>query len=133
MKEVYKTKQRELVLKTIKNKKNEFVIKDIYEELNKEVGLTTIYRVVDKLVQEGILNKTIGKDNITYFQYLGKCNNSNHFYLKCDNCGKIEHVDCDCIIDLIDHISENHDFKINSEHIVINGLCKSCKKKGDKK
>ena len=133
MKEFYKTKQRELVLKTIKNKKNEFVVKDIYEELNKKVGLTTIYRIVDKLVQEGNLTKIIGKDNITYFQYLEKCNNSNHFYLKCSKCGKITHVDCDCITDLTNHISENHDFKMNNDHIIINGMCKKCQGKDDRK
>ncbi len=36
-----KTKQKELVLDVIKNLKNDFTIKEIYEKLNKNVGLTT--------------------------------------------------------------------------------------------
>lgn len=37
-----KTKQKELVLDVIKNLKNDFTIKEIYEKLNQNVGLTTI-------------------------------------------------------------------------------------------
>lgn len=37
-----KTKQKELVLEVIKNLKNDFTIKEIYEKLNQNVGLTTI-------------------------------------------------------------------------------------------
>lgn len=36
-----KTKQKELVLDIIKDLKNDFTIKEIYEKLNKNVGLTT--------------------------------------------------------------------------------------------
>ena len=37
-----KTKQKELVLEVIKNLKNDFTIKEIYEKLNQNVGLKTI-------------------------------------------------------------------------------------------
>ncbi len=122
----YKTKQKDLILNEIKNRKSEFKAQDIYEYLNKEVGLTTIYRLIDKLVKEGLLNKTIGNDNIAYYQYLEKCEHENHFYLKCEKCGNIIHVDCDCITELMSHIAREHKFKINSEHIIINGICEKC-------
>lgn len=126
MKEIYKTKQKDIILNIIKKKEQEFTIKEIYEEIKDEVGLTTIYRLVDKLVEENILNKTIGIDNTTYYQYLEKCNNHNHFYLKCDKCGNLVHVDCDCIEELTSHIANKHKFKPNKEHIIINGLCNKC-------
>lgn len=121
----YKTKQKDLILNMIKKQKGEFKVQDIYEALNKEVGLTTIYRLIDKLDKEGLLNKTVG-DNITYYQYLEKCEHENHFYLKCEKCGNIIHVDCDCIKELMTHIAREHKFKINNEHIVINGICSKC-------
>ena len=122
----YNTKQKDLILDCIKNH-NEFTVNDIYEELNKEVGLTTIYRKVDELVNENKIKKYIGKDNITYYQYLCECDKDNHFYLKCDKCGTLEHVDCDCINELSEHINKNHEFEINKQNIVINGVCKNCK------
>jgi Fur family ferric uptake transcriptional regulator len=122
----YNTKQKDLILDCIKNH-NEFTVNDIYEELNKEVGLTTIYRKVDELVNENKIKKYIGKDNVTYYQYLCDCDKDNHFYLKCDKCGTLEHVDCDCINELSEHINKNHEFEINKQNIVINGVCKNCK------
>ena len=77
----YHTKQKDKILNIIKIKRNEFTIKEIYQELYKEVGLTTIYRYIEKLVNDGIVNKSIGKDNITYYQYLEECHEENHFYL----------------------------------------------------
>lgn len=123
----YNTKQKDIILDLIKKQKKEFTIKDIYSKLKNKTGLTTIYRLVDKLVLDGILSKTIGPDNVTYYQYLEKCTEENHFYLKCDKCGKLIHVDCECINDLTNHILSKHNFKSNREHIIINGICEDCK------
>ena len=123
----YNTKQKELILSIIKKKKHEFRVKDLYDDLNKEIGLTTIYRQIDKLVNEGRINKNINKDNITYYQYLEECNKNNHFYLKCDKCGNMTHIDCDCIEQLSNHIVKEHQFNLNKDCIIINGICKRCK------
>lgn len=125
----YNTKQKNLILNTIKNEKHEFTIKDIHSKIGDKTGLTTIYRLVDKLVDDGILNKSIGKDNVTYYQYFEKCNHDNHFYLKCEHCGKMLHVDCECIEDLSNHIKKEHGFNASKERIIINGVCKQCIKK----
>lgn len=124
----YNTKQKNIILDIIKKQKKEFTIKDIYTKLDCKIGLTTIYRLVDKLVDEGILTKNISKDNITYYQYLEKCDHDNHFYLKCDNCGEMIHIDCDCIGELSKHINKEHKFKLSESHIIINGLCQKCSK-----
>ena len=47
-----------MILDILKNKKYDFTIKEIYEELNQEVGLTTIYRLINKLVNEIVNNKS---------------------------------------------------------------------------
>lgn len=124
----YNTKQKEIILEVIEKEKHEFTIKDIYSKLNNKIGLTTIYRLVDKLVEDKVLNKSISKDNITYYNYLEKCEHQNHFYLKCDNCGDLIHIDCYCIEELKNHINKEHSFKLSSDHIIINGLCKKCSK-----
>lgn len=126
MKESYKTKQKDIILDIIKKQKHEFTIKDIHEKVKDEVGLTTIYRLIDKLVEENRVNKTIGSDNTTYYQYLNECNHTNHFYLKCDKCGTLIHVDCDCIEELTNHIHNDHKFIPNKDHIIINGICNRC-------
>ena len=124
----YNTKQKSVLLNTIKNKNNVFTIKDLYNEFNGEIGLTTIYRLVDKLVSDKVLDKQIDENNTTYYQYLEECKLENHFYLRCSKCGHIEHVDCDCINELYDHIINKHNFKLNKEKIIINGICEKCVK-----
>ena len=128
--ESYNTKQKDTILNVIKKQKQEFTIKNLYKDLNGNVGLTTIYRLVDKLVKEEKLSKYIGKDNITYYQYLKECDEENHFYLKCNKCGNMVHIDCDCILDLSNHIIKKHHFNPDKKHIIINGLCEKCVKKG---
>lgn len=122
----YNTKQKDIILKIIKDKNKEFSIKDIYNSLEGKVGLTTIYRLVDKLILEGYIKKTISNDNIAYYEYLEKCNSDNHFYLKCNSCKNLEHVDCECINELYNHINLKHNFKLDKESIIISGLCKKC-------
>ena len=120
----YNTKQKDLIIDIIKNINGEFTIKDIYLLLNKKVGLTTIYRLIDKLVSNGIVNKSNNK-----YSYLEKCNNKNHFFLKCTNCGNVIHTDCQCIDKLSKHIYKNHKFILNRENVIINGLCNKCSSK----
>ena len=124
----YSTRQKDLIINVIKTKDKEFTIKDIYNELD-GVGLTTVYRLVDKLVEDGLIKKNISNDNTVTYSYLEKCDHDNHFYLKCEKCKKLEHVDCDCIEELYNHINKNHQFKLNKENIVINGTCSRCEKR----
>ena len=127
----YNTKQKDKILEIIQKQEKQFTVKDIYNDLNKEIGLTTIYRLIDNLVDTKRLNKYIGKDNITYYEYLEKCDNNNHFFLKCDKCGRLIHIDCDCIIELYNHILKKHNFIPNKENIIINGICNNCINKGE--
>ena len=127
----YNTKQKDKILENIKKQDKEFTIKDIYNNLENKIGLTTIYRLVDNLVNTGRLNKYIGKDSITYYEYLEECNNDNHFFLKCFKCGKLIHIDCDCIKELYNHIYLTHKFIPNKEKNIINGICNNCKNKGE--
>ena len=56
----YKTKQRDEILKVIQEFKGDFLVKDLYVAMQEKIGLSTIYRMVDKLVGEGLLRKSIG-------------------------------------------------------------------------
>lgn len=131
--ESYITRQKSEIMKVIKEYKGSFTVKDIFNELKGEIGLTTIYRFVDKMVSDGLINKNIGKNNQTFYQFLEKCDKENHFYLRCETCGNMEHIDCDCIRSLSSHILEKHKFIPNRDHIIINGICRKCGEKSEKK
>lgn len=126
MRTTYHTKQKEKLWALIQKKKDAFTIKDIFDEMKEDMGLTTIYRYVEKLEKNGILTKTLGENNTTYYQYLEQCQEENHFYLKCSQCGTMIHVDCDFVKKLENHILKEHKFTINKDHIIMTGLCEEC-------
>jgi Fur family ferric uptake transcriptional regulator len=124
--EGYNTRQKDQVLAVIKKQKNGFSAKAIYEALDRKIGLTTIYRFVEKLSNEGVLLKINMEDNTSVYQYVEPCHDFDHFYLKCEKCGKLEHVDCEKVKGLTEHIYNEHHFKLSAKHIIISGLCAEC-------
>lgn len=124
----YNTKQKDQIFNIIKSKNDKFTVKDIYNELNGEIGLTTIYRFIDKLALDSILSKSVDNKNTVFYQYLEKCNCDNHFYLKCDKCGILKHIHCECIKEITSHIFSEHNFNASEKGIIINGICDRCGK-----
>ena len=121
----YNTKQKESLLEYIRTLNKDFDAKDIYEGMNKEVGLTTIYRYLDSLVEEHLLEKDTYNKKVKY-RYLEECKCENHFYLKCRKCNRLFHIDCDCLNDLYEEIKNEHNFMIDHRNIVLSGLCSKC-------
>lgn len=130
MRTKYKTNNKENILKYIKSLNKSFCVKDLYELMinnNENIGLTTIYRYLDELCKKELLKKNVNDDNIVMYQYLEECNHDNHFNLQCRVCGKLYHVDCDCIKDICAHLNKKHNFIIDTKNILIPGVCDNCK------
>ncbi len=126
----YNTKSKEIVAEEIKCFSNGFTIKELKESLDnkdKKIGLTTIYRALDKLENEGIVKKYFDENNVAHFKYVNDCTSENHFYLKCVKCEKMYHVDCSCIDELSIHILKQHKFSIDTRNIILPGICNNCK------
>ena len=95
----------------------------IYNTKQKDIVLDKI----SKLEKDGCITR-IGNNNEAIYHYTGKCDIGNHFYLKCNKCGMLYHIDCNYADKLSKHILEEHEFITSKEHIIINGECKKCTK-----
>ena len=124
--EKYNTNSKNAIMDSIKSYGKSFTAKDIYDDLNGKVGLTTIYRFIEEKEKEEELKKFYNEKNVAYYEYLDHCDSLNHFYLKCNNCGNLIHIDCDCIFEIGKHILDDHGFSIDNKNIIITGICKSC-------
>lgn len=125
----YLTNNKKNIMDYIKRINGSFNSQKLYEIMhnnNEKVGLTTIYRYLDELEHNGVIKKFYDNKNIANYEYLEKCDHNNHFYLKCNKCGELIHIDCDCIIELQEHIFKKHNFKSDNKNIIIHGLCKKC-------
>ncbi|MDD3241781.1 MAG: transcriptional repressor [Bacilli bacterium] len=125
----YNTKQKEIILNYLKNNNKECItINEIYQKLNKEVGKVTIYRYLEQLEKENIVNKysLSNKESATY-KFNG-CLYNNHIHLMCFKCEKIIHIDCK---ELEEHIKKDHNFTPDMCKTTIYGICKECENKGE--
>lgn len=125
-KEDYHTKQKEILLNIIKKENGRFTVNDIYEKTN-GVGLTTVYRFINSLVDDGRLKKEVDNNNQVYYYYLSECDCDHHFYLKCNKCGMMIHVDCEFTNEIYNHILKDHSFVIDKKNLIINGICDKCR------
>ena len=125
----YNTKQKEELLQYLKDNKNSFVsAEDIEKYVEKEkinIGLTTIYRFLNSLEEQGKLRVEL-KEHTKFYQYISEdC--ENHYHLKCKECGQITHLDCEELEEIKEHIFKDHKFIIDSK-FEIYGLCNKCYK-----
>jgi len=116
-----KTKQKELVLEVIKKFKTFFTAEDLYDKVkkcNKDIGLATIYRVLNKLRNEGEIYSYKCNNRLIYSQ-----DHRSHCHFICEETGKVIHFD----IDSLDFLKNKIPGTISSFQIEVKGICKKCK------
>ena len=132
MKKERNTEQKEILIEYLKNNANKHLnISEIQNDLSNEISLTTVYRIINSLVQKGIVNK-VPLENSQGFCYQynpEKEHCSNHYHLICEKCNKIIHFENNEINNIVQKIENEKDFKINRNRIVFYGLCNECIKK----
>ncbi len=132
----YKTWQKAEITAYLLSMAGEHVtVNDIcqhFEKKGKPIGVTTVYRQLDKLVAEGVVNKyTLDSSSSACYEYVDTDHHSdgvtNCYHCKCDRCGKLIHLHCEEIEELIKHIEADHSFVINPRRMVFYGVCDDCK------
>ncbi|MBS4900150.1 MAG: transcriptional repressor [Clostridiales bacterium] len=134
----YSTRQKDVLLRYLKEFPGKhFTVQDIFDHFKAEnvsVGTTTLYRHLNRMVDEGIVNKYI-TDNVgsACFEYIGDreaCEENSCFHFKCEKCNKLIHVHCDELGDIGNHLIQEHGFKLNPLRTVFYGICEDCQDDG---
>lgn len=134
----YKTRQRALILDCLKqNEQNAYTIDEIVDLLKAQgqsVGRTTVYRYIDSLYRQGSIRRfERGGKNGATFQYISQKDScKQHMHLKCVECGKLIHLDCDFMSGVCEHIYSHHGFIVDNSKTTLLGLCSSCAKERQK-
>ena len=134
MKTKYKTKQREILLDHLKTVPGiHFTAGDICEyfrEQGSPIGQSTVYRQLEELVDEGLLNKyNLTPGDPACFEYIGEDVHSNGetcFHCKCEKCGKLIHMHCEELIEIQTHLLDEHRFILDPLRTVFYGICDDC-------
>ena len=130
----YNTKQRDELLSYMKSVAGKHVmVSDIcnhFSQTGSKVGTTTIYRHLEKLVEEGVVKKyTVDSTSAACFEYIDsheECKKNGCTHLKCTKCGRLIHLHCDDLKSTEKHILEAHHFKLDMTRTVLYGVCEEC-------
>jgi Fur family ferric uptake transcriptional regulator len=130
----YTTWQREAIRDYLASLRGEHVtveqIMTHFAAAKQAIGRTTVYRYLDKLVQDGQVRKyTVEGLPCACFQFIEESvEHDDHFHLKCEQCGELQHLECDILSDIQQHVLAEHAFRINALKTVFYGVCGNCLK-----
>ncbi len=130
----YKTKQRERLLKYLESVSgNHITAGDVcayFKSEGENIGQSTVYRQLESLVDDGIINKyIIDGSSPACFEYVGANEHADAdvcYHCKCEKCGKLIHLHCDELGELRVHLLDEHRFRMDPVRTVFYGLCENC-------
>jgi len=129
----YNTKQSCEILSYIKdNEGKHLTAQDIVDHFRRNginIGSATVYRRLDRLTGEGLVNKYIIDDKSpACYEYIGTadCCQGNCYHMKCENCGRLFHLGCHEIDGFFKHVSDEHGFVLDPKRTVFYGFCTDC-------
>jgi len=126
----YKTKQRSLILETLKETAGDgghLSAEAIAERLAGRAGQATIYRNLDELVKNGVVIKYEPGNGFSACYRLAADDRADDFcHFLCLKCGRMSHLDCRRLDELAEHVKLDHGLSLNLKRTVLYGTCGDC-------
>ena len=133
------TNQRILVLEVLADHRDKHLTaEDIYELVREdypEIGLATIYRTVQLLLEMQLVDRINLDDGCARYEigeFFDGEERHHHHHLICRTCGKIIPFKDDLLENLEDKIEETTGFHVLDNELKFYGQCKECQKRGRK-
>ncbi len=129
------TVPRRVILEVLSSGSKHFSAEEIYLEVYKKypgIGLTTVYRTLELLVNAGFVSKFNFGDGRARYELVGE-EGISHCHVICSNCGKI--MDCEGLENEVDFeriirkLSKKFGFKIKGYQLRFYGVCEECREK----
>ena len=101
-----------------------------FQSQNQPVNRATVYRNLDRLVEERAVIKYVSDDGKkASYLYCGPHENcQEHLHLQCSACGRVIHLDCGLADQLTAHLRDSHGFDLKCGSSILYGLCEDCRK-----
>ncbi len=106
-------------------------IRDYFARENRAIGTTTIYRQLERFVEEGSVRKyMLETGDCACYEYIQKKSGcASHFHCKCEKCGRLIHLECDELKEIREHLLAHHGFAWDFGRTVFYGVCEECREK----
>ena len=121
---VRKTKAVNTVLNIFEHKNEAKSVVNLIELVKGEMNKTTVYRILDRLEQDGTIHCFNGKDGLKWYAKCNGCSENHHYdlhpHFQCTNCDKVECLSLEVKIPTL----KNH--KVDTTDILLMGQCSDC-------
>lgn len=129
------TSQRLMVLNILSVHGDEHLtveeIYDLAKEESPEIGLATIYRTVQVLLELHVIEKVTFDDGFARYELNGEETGSGHrhHHAICTQCGKVYSLETDLLDTLEKQVFESLGFEVTDHEVKLYGLCSACRRK----
>lgn len=125
------TPQREAtVLVLLENEKDHLSAEEIYmlvKQKSSEIGLATVYRTLEMLTELKIVDKISFNDGVARYDLRKEGAKHFHHHLLCLECGSIEEIEEDLLVDVEKVVEKNFNFQVTDHRLTFHGICEECR------
>lgn len=118
------TPSKEVVFNLLANTGKAMSRDAIEQKIDVEIDRATIYRILNRFCEDGLVHKIVAEDGKQYFAVCIKCDEKsfadNHFHFRCVKCQTIE-----CLPEAV-HFSVPNGYNVESVNCVLTGICPQC-------
>lgn len=103
-----------------------FTVEELWHDLqqnNPHIGRATVFRAVELLFNQGLLNRIDFADGTHTYCACGK---DHHHHLTCIRCHRVVDIDVCIPREQLDKISQQNHFQIEGHSLTLFGLCAEC-------
>jgi Fur family ferric uptake transcriptional regulator len=102
---------------------------DVYAVLRGDggtVGLSTVYRHLQSLVDEGVVDVIHNADGEATYRYCGDTGDRHHHHLVCRRCGRTEEIEGRAVERWAGEVAARHGYAQVDHTVELFGVCPSC-------
>jgi Fur family ferric uptake transcriptional regulator len=97
---------------------------EIYEALERKVGLASVYRMLERLDEQGLVQRIDLGDGIVRYE---PAREAHHHHLVCGECGKVEPFADQKLERAIEAVEERSGYSVVGHEVVLRGSCADCR------
>ena len=121
-----KTKSVKSLLNEFEKDSSAISVTALIEHLDSEMNKTTIYRILERLEDDGILHSFLGKNGHKWYAKCTGCSSSHHHdvhpHFECTECGKVDCLTINITIPAIPNRT------LETSQVLLQGKCETCSK-----
>lgn len=124
MRESRRTQQRESIRAALRECAQPVSAQELHTLLEGGAGLATVYRNLQRLADEGLVDALRRPNGELAFR---ACGGGHHHHLTCRQCGRVEEVRSCGLDRWAAEVAREHGFSGVEHHAELTGLCSDCR------